>query len=56
MHHILPDSCLNGFQVEMILFVLFVHRMAQKNPGTSCELMTGKAFYHCCWVEDMQIG
>lgn len=28
-----------------MLLILFLHRMAQRNPGTSCEPMTGKTHF-----------
>lgn len=35
-----------------MIFVLLLHRMAQRNPGTSWEPTTGEAhLIFCCWTE-----
>lgn len=41
---------------DAVCFVLFLHRMEQRNPGTSCVLMTGKTpFIIYCCMETYQL-
>lgn len=35
------------FTVLMLIFLFY--RMVRRNPGTSCELMTGKNIHNCLW-------
>lgn len=36
------------FLLYLCSFFLF-YRMVRRNPGTSCELMTGKNIHNCLW-------